>query len=127
VPSTQQADNLIHEDQLLNFLVNRVDEEIELDFAPNAQATSEYIYEVLVSACADGTSVSTLCEKSDDSLHQNTVLYHLRKKFDLESVEQAGRVIELSSKELFSPKNSSNRLLDRSCVLNDGRRIHIFS
>jgi len=37
--------------------------------------------------------VSTLCENSDDSLHQNTALYHLRKKFDLESVEQAGNTL----------------------------------
>jgi len=53
VPSTQQADNSIHEDQLLNFLVNTIDEEVDLDFAPNAEATSEDIYEVLVGACAD--------------------------------------------------------------------------
>ena len=40
MPSTQQADNSIHEDQLLNFLVNTIDEEVDLDFAPNAEATS---------------------------------------------------------------------------------------
>ncbi|MFB1065014.1 ISH3 family transposase [Natrinema sp. H-ect4] len=90
MPNTPQADDSIHEDQVLNFLVNRVDEEVELDLAPNAETTSEDVHEVLVGACADGTSVSTLCEKSEDSPHHNTVLYHLREKFDLESVERIG-------------------------------------
>jgi len=58
--TTQQADNVIHEDQLLNFLVNRLNEEIPLSLANNAETTAEDIYEVLVGACADGTSVSTL-------------------------------------------------------------------
>jgi len=39
------------------------------------------------------TSVSTLCEKSDDSPHHNTVLYHLREKFDPESVERVGNTL----------------------------------
>ncbi len=90
---TQQADGSIHEDQVLNFLVNTIDEEVELDLAPNAKTTSADVHEVLVGACADGTSVSTLCEKSDDSPHPNTVLYHLREKFDLESVEQIGNTL----------------------------------
>ena len=90
---TLQADGSIHEDQLLNFIVNTIDEEVEIDFAPNAETTSEDIFEVLVGACADGTSVSTLCEKSDDSPHPNTVLYHLREKFDLESVERIGNTL----------------------------------
>jgi len=81
---TQQADGSIHENQVLNFLVNTIDEEVNLDFGPNAETTSEDVHEVLVGACADGTSVSTLCEKSEDSPHHNTVLYHLHKKFDLE-------------------------------------------
>lgn len=91
--NTLQADGSIHEDQLLNFLVNAIDEEVDLDFAPNAETTSEDIHEVLVDACADGTSISTLCEKSDDSPHPNTALYHLREKFDLESVERIGNTL----------------------------------
>jgi len=93
VLNTVQAGDSIHEDQLLNFLVNTIDEEVELDLAPNAETTSEDILEVLVGACADGTSVSTLCEKSEDSPHPNTALYHLRKKFDLESVERIGNTL----------------------------------
>jgi len=59
VSKTKQADGEIHEDQLLNFLVNRLDEEVSLSLANNAEITAEDIYEVLVGACADGTSVST--------------------------------------------------------------------
>jgi len=56
VSKTKQADGEIHEDQL-NFLVNRLDEEVSLSLANNAEITAEDIYEVLVGACADGTSV----------------------------------------------------------------------
>jgi len=86
----QQADSEIHEDQLLNFLVNTLDEEVSLSLGNNAEIESEDIYEVLVGACADGTSISELCESSDDSPHENTVLYHLREKIDLASVERVG-------------------------------------
>jgi len=55
VSKTKQADGEIHEDQLLNFLVNRLDEEVSLSLANNAEITAEDIYEVLVGACADGT------------------------------------------------------------------------
>jgi hypothetical protein len=48
---------------------------------------------VLVGACADGTSVSTLCEKSEDAPHENSVLYHLRTKFELETLEQVGNAL----------------------------------
>ncbi len=65
--TTQQADGEIHEDQLLNFLVNSLDEEVALTIAENAEIDAEDIYEVLVGACANGTSVSTLCEKSEDA------------------------------------------------------------
>ena len=64
--NTKQADSEIHEDQLLNFLVNSLDEEVALTLAENAELDAEDIYEVLVGACADGTSVSTLCERSED-------------------------------------------------------------
>ncbi|NKE37543.1 ISH3 family transposase, partial [Natronococcus sp. JC468] len=60
----QQADNEIHEDQLLNFLVNALGEEVALNLGANAEIDAEDIYEVLVGACADGTSVSTLCGSS---------------------------------------------------------------
>ena len=89
----RQADGGIHEDQLLNFVVNTLDEEVDLGLADNAEIEAEDIYEVLAGACADGTSVSELCETSEDSPHENTVLYHLREKFDLTSVEQIGTAL----------------------------------
>jgi len=58
VSKTKQADGEIHEDQLLNFLVNRLDEEVSLSLANNAEITAEDIYEVLVGACADGGPLS---------------------------------------------------------------------
>ncbi|MDW7538828.1 ISH3 family transposase, partial [Haloferax volcanii] len=42
----QQADDEIHEDQLLNFLVNSLDEEVALSLAENAELDAEDIYEV---------------------------------------------------------------------------------
>ena len=90
---SQQADDEIHEDQLLNFLVNSHDEEAALGFGNNAEIDTEDFYEVLVGACADGTLVSELCGTSKDSPHQNTILYHLREKFDLMSVEQVGNAL----------------------------------
>jgi len=53
VPKTKRADGEIHEDQLLNFLVNSLDEEVALTLAENAEIDAEDIYEVLVGACAD--------------------------------------------------------------------------
>jgi hypothetical protein len=93
VSNTKQADGEIHEDQLLNFLVNSLDEEVALTLAENAELDAEDIYEVLVGARADGTSVSTPCERSEDAPHENSVLYHLRTKFDLETLEQVGTAL----------------------------------
>ena len=91
--NTKQADGEIHEDQLLNFLVNRLDEEVPLSLANNAEITSEDIYEVLVGACADGTSVSTLCASSQNTPAANTILYHLRTKFEPERLEQVANTL----------------------------------
>ena len=90
---TKQADGEIHEDQLLNFLVNRLDEEVPLSLANNAEITTEDIYEVLVGACADGTSVSTLCASSQNSPAANTVLYHLRTKFEPDRLERVANTL----------------------------------
>ena len=76
--TTQQADSELHEDQLLNFLVNRLDEEVTLNLANNAEIDTEDIHEVLVGATADGTSISTLCASSQNAPAANTILYHLR-------------------------------------------------
>ncbi|MCD2205326.1 ISH3 family transposase [Halobacterium sp. KA-6] len=91
--TTQQADSEIHEDQLLNFLVNCLDEEVSLNLANNAEIDAEDIYEVLVGATADGTSISTLCNSSEDSLSANTILYHLRTKFEPERLERVANTL----------------------------------
>ncbi len=91
--SEQQADGEIHEDQVLNFLVNRLEEELPLSLANNAEISVEEIYEVLVGVCADGTSVSTLCASSKDAPAANTILYHLRTKFEPERLEQVANTL----------------------------------
>jgi len=89
----KQADNEIHEDQLLNFLVNCLDEEVSLNLANNAEIDAEDIYEVLVGATADGTSISTLCNSSEDSPSANTILYHLRTEFEPERLERVANTL----------------------------------
>jgi hypothetical protein len=81
----QQADGEIHEDQLLNFLVNALNGSFGVSFGENADFEPEDIYEVLVGATADGTSISTLCDRSNDSTSGTNILHHLRTKFDLET------------------------------------------
>ena len=44
--NTKQADGQIHEDQLLNFLVKGIGEEVPLTLAENAELDAEDIYEV---------------------------------------------------------------------------------
>jgi len=93
VSKTKQADGEIHEDQLLTFSSTALTRKFR-SLANNAEITAEDIYEVLVGACADRTSVSTLCASSQNSPAGNTVLYHLRTKFE---------------------PNGSNESLTRSC------------
>jgi hypothetical protein len=88
-----RLDDEIHEEQLLNFLVNALTETFNLCLGDNADIDAEDIFEVLVDACADGTSVSSLCEKSEESPHGNTIFHHLRTKFDLDTVELVGNVL----------------------------------
>ncbi len=93
MPNTRQTASEISEDQVLNFLVNALTDEFTVDFGANADVEAADLFEVLVGACADGTSVSSLCKTSENSPHENTVLYHLREKFDLESVEGIGNTL----------------------------------
>ncbi len=90
---TEQADSEIHEDHLLNFLVNVLTGAFTLDLGENAETDPEDIFEVLVGATADGTSISSLYEKSEDAPSGNDVLYHLRTKFGLETVESTGNTL----------------------------------
>jgi hypothetical protein len=45
------------------------------------------IYETLVGATVDRTSISTLCDRTEDSSSGTNVLRHLRTKFDLDTVK----------------------------------------
>jgi hypothetical protein len=54
----------------------------------NADLDPEDIYKVLVGATADGTSISTLCRRSEDGSSGTNILRHLRTKFDLEKTKQ---------------------------------------
>ena len=95
----------ISEDQVLNFLANALTEEFTLDLGESAKIDPEEIFEVLVGGTADGTSISTLCEESEDAPSGNDVLYHLRIKFDLETVEST---VNTLLQQMFS-KHSPNR------------------
>jgi len=88
VSKTKQADGGIHEDQLLNFLVNRLDEEVSLSLANNAEITAEDIYEGPRRRLRRQDPISTLCASSQNSPAGNTVLYHLRTKFEPEQLER---------------------------------------
>ena len=89
----QQADGEIHEDQLLNFLVNTLTGAFGLSLGENADLDLEDIYEVLVGATADGTSISTLCERGNDAPPSTDVLYHLRTKLDLDTIKTVGNTL----------------------------------
>ena len=88
-----QAVNELTEDQVLNFLVNTLHEEIDIELSENADIDSEDIWDVLVGATADEDSVSHLCEIADDSPHGNTILYHLRTKCELCELERVGETL----------------------------------
>ena len=53
-----QAANELTEEQVLNFLVNTLDKEIDIGLGENADIDSEDIWDVLVGATADEDSVS---------------------------------------------------------------------
>ena len=89
----QQADDCIHEDQLLDFLVNALTGAFGISIAGNGDITPEDIYEVLVGATADGTSISTLCNRSEDSYSGTDILSHLDTKFDLDTVKSVGNIL----------------------------------
>jgi len=100
----QQANGEIHEDHPLNFLVNRFDEEVPISLSNNAEITAKDIYEDLLGACADRTSVSTLCASSQNSPAANTVLYHLRTKFEPNRLERvANTLLKKTLDELLPP------------------------
>jgi len=105
VSKTKQADGGIHEDQLLNFLVNRLDEEVSLSLANNAEITAEDICQGPRRRLRRQDPLSTLCASSQNSPAGNTVLYHLRTKFEPEQLE---RVANYCSCERISMNCSPN-------------------
>ena len=88
-----QAANEITEKQVLSFLVNTLDEEIDIELGENADIDSEDIWDVLIGATADEDSVSHLCEISEDSPHGNTIPHYLRTKFELSELERVGKTL----------------------------------
>ena len=90
---SDQAANELTEGQVLNFLVNTLDEEIDIELGENAEIDSEDIFEVLVGATADEDSVTHLCDVAEDSPHGNTILHHLRTKFELSELERVGETL----------------------------------
>ena len=85
-----EADNEIEEEHLLNFVVNSLDEELEIDIDENVKVTTETLYEVLAGASAGRTSINHVCETTEGSPHANTVRGHLTEQFELDSVEAVG-------------------------------------
>ena len=90
---SDQAANELTEDQVLNFLVNTLDEEIGIELGENAEIDSEDIFEVLVGATTDEDSVTHLCDVSEESPHGNPILHHLRTKFELTELERVGEML----------------------------------
>ena len=88
-----QAANELTEDQVLNFLVNTLDEKIDIELGENAEIDSQDIFEVLVGRRADEDSVTHLCDISEESPHGNTILHHLRTKFELGELERVGETL----------------------------------
>ena len=83
----------IHDDQLLNFLVNTLSTTFPIELGANAEITAEDLWEILVGATANGSSISELCNRSEDAPSANDVLYHLRTKFDLEAMRRVGNTL----------------------------------
>ena len=86
----EQADDEIHEDQLLNSLVNALTGAFGVNLGENADLDPEDIYEVLVGATADRTSISTLCDRGGDSSSSTNTLRHLRTKLNRDTVTTVG-------------------------------------
>ena len=58
-----QSANELTEDQVLTFLINTLDEEIDIEFGENAEIDLEDICDVLVGRRADEDSVTHLCDE----------------------------------------------------------------
>jgi len=88
-----QADSDSEEEHLINFVVNRLEQTLPLDLGEDVEVTPAELYKVLVGACADGTSITHICETTDDSPHDNTVREYLTDQFYLGTLELAGNTL----------------------------------
>ena len=88
-----QVDSEIEEEHLINFVVNSLEETLPLDLGEDVEVTPAELYKVLVGACADGSSITHICETTDDSPHDNTVREYITDQFDLETLELAGNTL----------------------------------
>ncbi len=111
------------EEHLLNFVVNSLGDDLPIDFGENVEVTADEFDLEAVEAVGnallqrdvletlpdrpveivadlhfdpyygDEDSVSHLCEISEESPHSNTVLHHLRTKFELAELERVGKTL----------------------------------
>ena len=88
-----QAANKLTEDQVLNFLVNTLGKEINIELGENTDIDSTDIWNVLIDAIANDDSASHLCETAEESPHGNTIVHHLRTKFELCELERVGKTL----------------------------------
>jgi len=77
----------------LTFSSTALTRKFRFSLANNAEITAEDIYEVLVGACADRDLCLPLCASSQNSPAGNTVLYHLRTKFEPERLERVANTL----------------------------------
>lgn len=82
----QQANGKIHEDRLLDFLVDTLTGAFSLSLGANAEIALDDMFKIFVGAYADGISMPTLCECNEDAPSGTVVLYHLRTKSDSDTV-----------------------------------------
>lgn len=88
-----QAATRISEGKLRNLLVVQLTDGFNVELEANAKQSPEDLFEVLVGACVDGTSVSSLCERSQDAPPPNTITYHLREQFDVAIVKHVANTL----------------------------------
>ncbi|TKX42080.1 hypothetical protein EXE41_17720 [Halorubrum sp. SD690R] len=81
-----EADSKRREEHLVDFVVNRLNQELAIDLDEDIEATTRALYDVLAVASTGGL-VNHVCETIDDSIHAKTARGHLTAQFELDSVE----------------------------------------
>ena len=88
-----QANSELEEEDLLNFVVNSLGDELPIALGENVKVTPDELYEVLAGASAGGTSINHVCKTTDESPHANTVRRHLTDQFELETLEAVSNTL----------------------------------